>query len=255
MNPIVGKYIFKTLLLIIFSLLVLFLFRFLLEEERFLIDAGGLSGFASIYGALYGIIAAFILFTVWSQFNNASSHIEAEANGLKQFYRFVLLLKNEKVSREMRGALRNYARSVVDVGFLAMAGGQRNPQTSEAFNQIYLRLQEIEVKEAQEEMVYERALEQFKELADMRTKRLTESATRLPRPLAIFLVLSSLAVILSFAFPIFQNLSTSIFVMVVLSASIGLLLQVIFDLDNPFVGFWNLTPKPFERFLEYLEKD
>lgn len=249
------KYISKTIILIIFSISVLLLFRFLVEEEKFLVDAGGLSGFASIYGALYGIIAAFILFTVWSQFNNSSAHIEAEANALKQFYRFIVLLEDEKVSGEVREAIKNYARLVINVGFRAVAAGQRDSQTSEAFNQIYKKLKEIKIRESQEVTIYDRALLQFKELADIRTQRLTESLTRLPRPLVIFLVVSSLAVILAFVFPIFQNLSAAIFVIVVLSGSIGLLLQVVFDLDNPFVGFWNLTPKPFERFLEYLEKE
>ena len=144
---------------------------------------------------------------------------------------------------------------MIEIGFKSVATGQRNPQASDAFHQIFLRLRQIDIDGKRDQLVYGRILGQFKELSDARTKRLTESLTRLPAPLRVFLYFSSFAVILAFAFPIFQNLSVAIFVITVLSASIGLLLQVVADLDNPFVGYWNLTPKPFERFLEFLEKE
>jgi len=96
MKPIIIKYFLKTFLWVIFSLSVLFLFRFSVDGQKFLIDAGGISGFASIFGALWGILVAFIIFTVWSQFNNTSTYIESEANALKQLYRLTLCLKNQK---------------------------------------------------------------------------------------------------------------------------------------------------------------
>jgi len=255
MKPVIIKYFLKTFFIIIFSLGVLLFFRFSVDEQKFLIDAGGVSGFASMFGALYGIIAAFILYTVWSQFNNTSSYIDAEANALKQLYRLVLCLKNEKAAKEIEETIKNYAKLVINVGFKAVATGQRNPETSTAFHQIFLKLRQIDINGEKDQLVYDKVLGQFKELSDARTKRLTESLTRLPKPLRIFLLLSSSAVILAFSFPIFQNLSVAIFVMTALSGSIGLLLQVIFDLDNPFVGYWNLTPEPFRRFLEFLEKE
>ena len=255
MNPVIIKYFLKTSLLVIFSLLALFLFRFSVDGQRFLIDAGGVSGFASIFGALWGILVAFIIFTVWSQFNNTSTYIESEANALKQLYRLTLCLKNQKAAGEIEETIKNYTKLVIDVGFKAVSTGQRNPQTSEAFHQIFLKLRQIDIDGERDQLVYDRILGQFKELSDARTKRLTESLTRLPAPLRVFLYFSSFAVILAFAFPIFQNLSVAIFVMAVLSGSIGLLLQVIADLDNPFAGYWNLTPEPFRRFLEFLEKE
>jgi len=255
MNFIVTKYFLKTFIVILFSVGMLLIFRFGVDEQKFLIDAGGISSFASIFGALWGIIVAFILFVVWSQFNNTSSHINAEADALKQLYRLALCLKNEKAAKDIEEAIKNYTALVINVGFKSVSAGQRNPETSEAFHQIFLKLRQIDIDGEKDQLVYDRILGQFKELSDARTKRLTESLTRLPKPLGIFLLLSSLAVIVSFSFPIFQNLSAAIFVMAALSGSIALLLQVIFDLDNPFAGYWNLTPEPFRRFLAFLEKE
>lgn len=255
MKPVITKYFLKTFFIVIFSIGILLVFRFLVDEQRFLIDAGGLSGFASIFGALWGIIVAFILFVVWSQFNNTSSYIDAEANALKQLYRLVLCLKNGGAAKEIEEATRNYTKLVINVGFKTVAAGQRDPETSEAFHQIFLKVRQVDMDGERDQLVYDRILGQFKELSDARTKRLTESLIRLPKPLRIFISLSSSVVILAFSFPIFQNLSAAIFVIAVLSGSIGLLLQVIFDLDNPFVGYWNLTPEPFRRFLEFLEKE
>lgn len=255
MGKVILNYSLKIFLAVIFANGILLLFRFFVNEQNFLVDAGGLSAFASMFGVLYGIIAAFILFTVWSQFNSTSHSIDAEANALKQLYRFAFYLKDENVRREICEAIKNYTKSVIEKGMKATAAGQRDPSTSDAFNQIFLTLRLIQPKDNQEQIVFDRILQQFKEMSDLRTKRLNESTARLPAPLQIFLSVASLAVVLTFAFPIFQNLSTAIFTMTVTSALTSLLLLVIFDLDNPFAGFWNLTAKPFERFLEYTEKE
>jgi len=34
-----------------------------------------------------------------------------------------------------------------------------------------------------------------------------------------------------------------------------MIFQIIEDLDNPFVGHWNLTPEPFARALKHIEED
>jgi hypothetical protein len=255
MNKVVLGYFLKTFLIILFSVGILLVFRGFVDEQKFLIDAGGLSGFASIFGALWGIIVAFILFVVWSQFNNTSSYIDAEANALKQLYRLTICLKNEGAAKEICEAIKNYTKLVIEVGFKAVATGKRNPQASDAFSQIFLKIKDLQFNGEQDRLVFDHILKQFKELSDTRTKRLNESLNRLPVPLKVFLIISSFVVILAFIFPIFQNLLVAVFVIIVLSGSAGLLLQVILDLDNPFVGYWNLTPEPFRRFLEFLEKE
>lgn len=255
MKTTMINYSLKIFLAVISANGILLLFRFFANEQNFLVDAGGLSAFASIFGVLYGIIAAFILFTVWSQFNSTSQSIDTEANALKQLYRFVLYLKDEGVQREIYEAIKNYTKSVIEKGMKSTASGQRDPSTSDAFNQIFLKLRLIQPRDAQEQTIFDHILKQYKETSDFRTKRLNESTARLPAPLKIFLQVASLTVVTTFAFPIFQNLSTAIFTMTATSALTSLLLLVILDLDNPFVGFWNLTAKPFERFLEYMEKE
>lgn len=38
-----------------------------------------------------------------------------------------------------------------------------------------------------------------------------------------------------------------------LSFIIGMIFQLVEDLDNPFVGHWNITPEPFERVLKHIK--
>jgi hypothetical protein len=34
-----------------------------------------------------------------------------------------------------------------------------------------------------------------------------------------------------------------------------MIFQLVEDLDNPFVGHWNITPEPFERAMKHIEED
>ena len=183
MNSITVKYFARTLLFVIFSLVVLFVVRASTNEQQFLIDAGGVGGFASIFGALWGILVAFIIYMVWLQFNSTSMYIESEANALKHLYRLTLCLKNHGSVNEMRETIKTYTELVIAGGFKAVAAGKRNPETSGAFHQIFLSLIRINLEGERDQLVYDRILGQYKELSDARTKRQIESLTRLPAPL------------------------------------------------------------------------
>ena len=55
-------------------------------------------------------------------------------------------------------------------------------------------------------------------------------------------------IILPFANPVYGMLSTF-----GLGFVLAMVYQLIEDLDNPFVGNWNITPEPFEKALKHIE--
>lgn len=69
---------------------VYWLARSYFHTELFLDDVSGLGSFLSVFGTLYGILAAFVVFEVWSQYNRISALIEKEAQALEQLFRLSL---------------------------------------------------------------------------------------------------------------------------------------------------------------------
>ena len=53
----------------------------------------------------------------------------------------------------------------------------------------------------------------------------------------------------------FANTYFSLFTAGIIGFVISMVLQLVEDLDNPFIGHWNITPEPFERALEHIEQD
>lgn len=71
--------IIKSLLFVVASIAAMSAVRVFLRTDSYLADVGGLSAFVTVFGTLYGIMAAFVVFEVWSQFNKTTELIEKEA--------------------------------------------------------------------------------------------------------------------------------------------------------------------------------
>src|SRR5437867_9771379 len=80
--------------------------------------------FIAVLGVIYAVLLAFVVVTVWEQFDVATQAVEVEANELAVVYRLALALPDPVGSR-LRETSREYARGVIDDDWPAM--GERKP--------------------------------------------------------------------------------------------------------------------------------
>lgn len=242
----------------IFALLIILLTNFVNSTfyiSSYLSDVGSLSVFASIFGSLFGILTAFIVFEVWNQYNKISSLIGQEALGLEGLYRLTLNLEDKKIAENIKKAINNYCNLQIENKFKMLGEGERNPKVSLAFRQIANQIREFKIKNSFDEIVFNHLVTHFELLSKTRTQRVDESLTRLPGILKVFLyTASSFALILVIFLP-FSNLNYSLLTAGILSFSICMILLIVEDLDNPFKGYWKLTPEPYVRSLKHIEED
>ncbi|MCS7185974.1 MAG: DUF4239 domain-containing protein [Armatimonadetes bacterium] len=209
-----------------------------------------LSTFLEIYGTLYGITFAFTLYVVWSQFNSVQNGVKQEADVLEDIYRMTFLLSDRISAQSLAQNLREYVEAVLGSEWLNLSQGKDCPFTHDKFVTLCQSLRTVPVVDARDQTVFGQMLEAVNRLTRIREERLTSSLTRIPNTLWDLLVFMSVALLFGFillALPDSSNPGVFVGTLIIalVGGSIGLLLGIVKDMDNPFVGIWNVSAQPF----------
>lgn len=245
----------RSLLFAILAAAASYFSRFYFHTDTFLADVGGLSAFLSVFGTLYGILAAFVVFEVWTQYNHISELIDKEAQGLERLYRLTLYFRDTSLTEKMKEVIANYANQVIQGKFHTLGTGHRNKETGLAFRHISEIIRDVEFDDDHDSFVFDQILKHYGDLGQIRTERLNQSLSRLPVLLKAFIYIASFFALATFVFMPFANQYYGILSTFIIGFLQAMIFQIIEDLDNPFVGHWNLTPEPFARALKHIEED
>ncbi|MBI3385310.1 DUF4239 domain-containing protein [Candidatus Gottesmanbacteria bacterium] len=176
------------------------------KTDSFLADVGGINNFVSLFGTLYGIMAAFIVFEVWGEYNGATKLIDEEALGMERLYRLTLYFRDNKLSQMMKKAINKYIDLVINREFPAISKGERDKETSKVFREIFSIINNIKFDDDHDQTVFDHVLEHYGKLGEMRTNRVNQSLTRLPNLLKVFFYLSSFFALLIFVLRVYKRL-------------------------------------------------
>lgn len=229
--------------------------RLFFHTDQYLSDVSGLSAFLSVFGTLYGILTAFVVFEVWSQYNHVSELIDKEGQGLERLYRLTLYFRDDALTARMKAAISHYATLVAEGKFHTLGEGGRNAANGIAFRKIFEIIRDIKFDDDHDSIVFEQILEHYGNLGQTRTERRNQSLNRLPTILKAFIYLSSFFALLAFLFMPFSQPLYAVLSVLTIAFLQAMIFQMIEDLDNPFVGQWTLTPEPFVRALQHIEED
>ncbi len=222
---------------------------------NFRFNTAPVATFLEIYGTLYGITFAFTLYVVWSQFNSVQNGVKREADVLEDIYRMTFLLSDRISAQSLAQNLREYVEAILGSEWLNLSQGRVCPFTHDKFVNLCQSLRAIPVVEARDQAVFGQMLEAMNRLTLIREERVTDSLTRIPRTLWSLLVFMSGALLLGFTLLVLPDTSNpGIFVgtlvIGLVGGSIGLLLGIVKDMDNPFAGVWNVSAHPFRLLLD-----
>ncbi|KKU45977.1 MAG: hypothetical protein UX65_C0013G0007 [Parcubacteria group bacterium GW2011_GWB1_46_8] len=229
--------------------------RVFFNTPVYLSDIGGLGAFLTVFGTLYGILIAFVVFEVWGQYNKAAGLINLEAQALERLYRLTLYFRDAELARRMKEAIFGYANKVIEEKFQTLGSGGRNKENSVLFRKISLVIRDIRFDDDHDQVVFSQILDHYGHLGEIRTERVKQSLERLPTLLKTFIYASSGLALFSFVVMPFASFFYHALAIGVLGFTLTMVFQLIEDLDNPFVGHWNVTPEPFERTIKHIEED
>jgi hypothetical protein len=232
-----------------------YLVRLTLKTDTFIPDVGGLGAFVTVFGTLYGIMAAFVVFEVWGQFNKTSGLIDQEALAFERLYRLTLYFRDAKLSQLMKKTIENYIGLVVEDKFRKLASGKQHLESSRAFRKFARIIRDIKFNDDHDQVIFDHIVDHYGHLSEIRTERITHSLMRLPYLLKFFLYSTSVVAIITFILMPFTNMYYGFFVNGTITFVISMIILLVEDLDNPFNGNWKITSEPFERSLRHIEED
>ncbi|HSF58782.1 MAG TPA: DUF4239 domain-containing protein [Candidatus Binatia bacterium] len=207
----------------------------------------------SVLGVVYAVLLAFIAIVVWQQHTTVQTQVEQEANQLGDLYRNAQVFPPE-VRMRLQNQIRAYSRTVVEKEWPAMAKGQTSADAWGAFNQLWRAYQQIEPRSDHESVWYAKSLDRLDELGDYRRLRLLSNRAAVP---ALMWVVLLSAGIITIGFSFFfgtQNRSAQGLMIGALSATIGLVLFLIWALNHPFAGLVPVEPVPFHQLWNIIDQ-
>ena len=233
---------------IIVSLLGLVGVRSLLSEEALEGSNDVVGNYYQTLGTVYAVLLAFVVFVVWGQFNDARSAVAEEAKDLEDLLRLAAGLSTP-VAANLTVKTRAYIRAVVDEEWATMAKGQANAPAAQMMDDLGKDVLAINPTSPREEVVYGELLARFNELSDARSRRLLHSRARMPGSLWALLIVGSIVTIGSMYLFGVKSFVLHALLTGAMSGSVGFVLYLILDMDNPFWGDWQITPEPLRRLL------
>lgn len=205
-----------------------------------------------ILGTTYAVILGFMLYAVWTDFDNATQNVEMEANSLTNLYRLAEGLPD--ASRiELQKLARTYAQQVIDHDWPEMEQG-RVPVESVGLASKMQRVL-ISVPEASRTagIAQDHAMTELSTMTTCRRTRLLENALSLPTVLWFVLVVGGILTIVSSCMFGSQNRFLHGVQVVFFSLMIALALLAIADINKPFRGSVHVGNDAFVRALENMK--
>jgi hypothetical protein len=199
--------------------------------------------FLSVVGALYGILLAFVVVTVWSDFADASTMTQAEAADASGLMREAGAYPAES-RREIRGLMLTYVREVVDE-WEVLGEGRHSESANRAFDDLWRAYSRFEPRGERESAWYSQSISALDELGEDRERRVIASRGTLPGVMWMLLILGLVVTVaFTWLFQMERRVTHAISVGAIAVVT-GFVLFLVYALQHPFSGDISITPDPF----------
>jgi Protein of unknown function (DUF4239) len=202
----------------------------------------------AVLGVAYAVLLAFMLISVWQDYNKAQTNVESEAHELAGVY-FLASQLPEPQRTNVQDLARTYARIVVEEEWPMMEWGQTSAHADSLLRQLMLELLEFDPRTRGEQVLYERGLTDLHNAIDARRSRLLEVREGIPNLLRVVLVVGGvITVSFTYLFGLKSNVAHALMV-AALTLLICAILFTIGESDYPFSGVVEIRPDAFREVL------
>jgi hypothetical protein len=200
----------------------------------------------SILGTTYAVILGFMLYAVWTTFQEADLNVDLEANAIVDVYRLAKGLPEPQRTQLQTLAL-SYAEAAVNQDWPQMATSEV-PERTPAINQdMWDVVIAARVSSPTEINAQQLALSELSSLGQHRLTRILQSTTRLPTVLWFVLLVGGGLTILSACTFGAQSRKLQALQVISFSLLVSLALVAIADIHRPFYGLIHVRSYAFQR--------
>ena len=199
-----------------------------------------------IFGAIYGIVLAFVIVVLWESYQTADGLTSTESAGLAEMARAVRAFPPE-TEFLLREAIQGYVRSVVEDEWVTMKTGNKSPRTAASIDNLYAALQSYEPQSPTETAFYAQAVAALTDVTSTRRARMQQSAESLPGLFQVLVVGGAIMVIgLTYLLDVPSQRIHLVFVGTV-AALVGFSLLLALVMDHPFAGALAVGNEPYKE--------
>jgi hypothetical protein len=227
------------------SLAVVFLVRYCVNVPTLSANNDVAGNYLQTLGTVYAVLLAFVVFVVWTQYNDSRRAVETEANEVRDLHRILMSLSPPL--ERARQCLEEYVARVISEEWDQMALGKTSVGAAQSLEEIWSSIEGFEPRNSREEVLLGEALERFDDLSDARAGRLCMMRQRLPISMWALLLVGGTLTVASMALFGLDSLLAHALMTSALAGLIAFVLSVVADLDNAFSGAWRVTPLPFQE--------
>lgn len=207
------------------------------------IDTQWLTIFIPVVGGIYAIVAAFVMFHVWNEFNALSDKMRKEAVSLRNVYLLSLRTKQKGFIKKLRDGIIDYTKSVIETYWKDMAKMEENENK---FVHLFRTIDELKVKNAKDAVLLDNIDEELRTASENRSDIISLAYSTTPNVLWALMVYLSVMLVFCFMILTFHSQLLATLVITMMAAAVALITLVIYDMDYPFeAGFWMITPQPY----------
>lgn len=218
------------------------LVRRLVSMER-IVGNNEVAGFKfATLGVIYAVLLGLVVISVWEKYAEADDAVTRESGALASLYRLAGGLGTDDQQR-LRASLSEYADSVAEDDWPAMAEGGESAETRRALGSIYGVILAVEIATPRDAVLLDALLTQADLATDARRERISLAEGVVPS--AIWLVLF-LGAALTLGFTFFfgvENLRAQVVMAGILALVIFLALFVAVSISHPFTGPLSVRPE------------
>ena len=207
----------------------------------------------AVVGVAYAVLLAFVVVSVWNEFERTQRSVEAEAERFYNFYRTSYNFP-ESTGKPMREALIAYAIEVRDQDWPEMKSGRRgSASAAEAYARLSFMVGQTKPGDISLLPSAAHAIDLLQQTADFRLERLSDVGGHVTPVIWWVLVLSG---IITLAYPAFfaaKSVGAQILMTGGLAAIIGATLFLTIVLNYPFSGPAGVTAQPIDDVIRRMQ--
>ncbi|MFD0375826.1 DUF4239 domain-containing protein [Streptomyces sp. NPDC127112] len=199
-----------------------------------------------MFGAIYGIILAFVIVNLWTDLQTARTVVAAEASAVSQIVRDAEAFP-PGTRTAVYDRVDNYVHTVVERQWPMMQVGRGDAAvTSQAVDDLYRVLAAYEPRSFSAQAFYQEALDSLNEVAAQRRARISQSHDELPALLQVLIYGGAAVIVLITLLYGVRDRRVRLLFVGSVAALIGFSLLLVIVLDCPFAGDMSVSPQPFK---------
>jgi hypothetical protein len=205
------------------------------------------------FGLFYGVMLAFVVFVTWTGYDDATKNLQLEASEALDIFHSAEAFP-EPGKSIIRQGLRDYVASVYNDEIPRLAERKISLHSGGAHSKLAPLFYQMDTQSMPNRELYAESLHCLNNLAQYRRLRIFAGNDTVPPAIWLVLLVGSLFTIgYTYCFGM-KNIKAQYLITASLTATVALILFLIYVLDHPFTGASQISLEPLREVLETMQE-